>query len=70
MKSFLVGLGIGVGLGVLLAPARGEETRRDHGERLRSFADDAQRKAQEVARHFRDRIVSESDRNDEKPSEG
>ena len=29
MKSFLVGLGIGVGLGVLLAPTRGEETRRE-----------------------------------------
>jgi gas vesicle protein len=33
MKSFLMGLAIGVGLGVLFAPARGEETRRDLGDR-------------------------------------
>jgi gas vesicle protein len=60
MKSFLVGLGVGVGLGILLAPARGEDTRRDLGERLNSVAEDAQRKAQEVARHLRGRLNDES----------
>jgi gas vesicle protein len=40
MKSFLFGLGVGVGLGVLFAPGRGEDTRRDLGERLNSVAED------------------------------
>jgi gas vesicle protein len=53
MKLFLVGLGVGVGLGVLFAPGRGEDTRRDLGERLNSIAEDAQRKAQEIARQVR-----------------
>jgi gas vesicle protein len=60
MKSFLFGLGVGVGLGVLFAPGRGEDTRRDLSERLNSVAEDAQRKAQEVARHLRDRLKDES----------
>jgi gas vesicle protein len=60
MKSFLFGLGVGVGLGVLFAPGRGEDTRRDLSERLNSVAEDAQRKAQEVARHLRDRLNHES----------
>jgi gas vesicle protein len=60
MKSFLFGLGVGVGLGVLFAPGRGEDTRRDLGERLNSVAEDAQRKAQEVARHLGDRLNDES----------
>jgi gas vesicle protein len=60
MKSFLFGLGVGVGLGVLFAPGRGEDTRRDLGERLNSVAEDAQRKAPEVARHLRARLNDES----------
>ena len=60
MKSFLFGLGVGVGLGVLFAPGRGEDTRRDLGERLNSIAQHAQRKAQEVARHLRGRLNDES----------
>ena len=60
MKSFLVGLGVGVGLGMLFAPGRGEDTRRDLSERLTSIAEDAQRKAQEVARHLRGRLNDES----------
>ncbi len=28
MKSFLAGLGIGIGLGILFAPMSGEETQR------------------------------------------
>ena len=60
MKSFLVGLGVGVGLGILFAPDRGEDTRRDLSERLTSIAEDAQRKAQEVARHVRGRLNDES----------
>ena len=60
MKSFLVGLGVGVGLGILFAPGRGEDTRRDLSERLTSIAEDPQRKAQEVARHVRGRLNDES----------
>ena len=60
MKSFFVGLGVGVGLGMLFAPGRGEDTRRDLSERLTSIAEDAQRKAQEVARHLRGRLNDES----------
>jgi gas vesicle protein len=66
MKSFLMGLGIGVGLGVLFAPARGEETRRDLGDRLSRFADDAQLKAQEVAQNVRNGVESKSDCIEEK----
>ena len=29
MKSFLIGLGLGVGLGILFAPMSGEETRNN-----------------------------------------
>ena len=60
MKSFLFGLGVGVGLGVLFAPGRSEDTRRSLAERLNSVGEDAQRKAQEVARHLRDRLNDES----------
>ena len=63
MKSFLFGLGVGAGLGILFAPCRGEDTRRSLGERrkrLNSVGEDAQRKAQEVARHLRDRLNDES----------
>ena len=59
MKSFLVGLGVGVGLGVLFAPGRGEDTRRAFGERLNSIAEDAQRQAQELAQRVRDGLDKE-----------
>jgi gas vesicle protein len=60
MKSFLFGLGVGVGLGVLFAPGRGEVTRRDIGEWLNCVAEDARRKAQEVAQQVRGRLNDES----------
>jgi gas vesicle protein len=41
MKSFLAGLGIGVGLGMLLAPMSGEETRNNLRERANDLADQA-----------------------------
>jgi gas vesicle protein len=40
MKTFLTGLGIGVGPGVLLAPTSGEATRRKLRERFSGLADD------------------------------
>ncbi len=41
MKSFLVGLGIGVGLGVLFAPTSGEQTRDNLAQRAGDLADTA-----------------------------
>ncbi len=41
MKSFLVGLGIGIGLGVLFAPRSGEQTRSNIRERAGELADTA-----------------------------
>lgn len=41
MKGFLIGLGIGVGLGVLFAPMSGEETRNNISQRANDLADTA-----------------------------
>jgi gas vesicle protein len=41
MKGFLVGLGIGIGLGVLFAPMSGEETRNNLSQRANDLADSA-----------------------------
>ena len=41
MKSFLAGLGIGVGLGILFAPMSGEETRNNLAQRAGDLADSA-----------------------------
>ena len=49
MKGFLVGLGIGVGLGVLFAPMSGEETRNNISQRANDLADSA-REAYEANR--------------------
>ncbi len=41
MKSFLVGLGLGVGLGLLFAPMSGEETRNNLADRANDLANSA-----------------------------
>ena len=41
MKSFLVGLGVGVGLGLLFAPMSGEETRTNIADRASDLANSA-----------------------------
>jgi gas vesicle protein len=41
MKSFLAGLGIGIGLGILFAPMSGEETRGNLTQRAGDFAGSA-----------------------------
>jgi gas vesicle protein len=54
MKSFLVGLGIGIGLGVLFAPMSGEETRSNIRERATDLADNAR----ETIEQGRERVRS------------
>ena len=41
MKSFLAGLGIGIGLGILFAPMSGEDTRTNLSQRASDLADSA-----------------------------
>jgi len=52
MKSFLVGLGLGVGLGLLFAPMSGEETRNNLADR----ANDLANTARETYEQNRDRV--------------
>jgi gas vesicle protein len=52
MKSFLVGLGLGVGLGILFAPMSGEETRNNLSDR----ANDLASSARETYEQNRDRV--------------
>jgi len=52
MKSFLVGLGMGIGLGILFAPMSGEETRNTLSER----ANDLASSARETIEQGRDKI--------------
>jgi len=53
MKSFLAGLGIGIGLGVLFAPMSGEETRNNLTQRAGDLADSARRSRQRAGAHHR-----------------
>ena len=41
MKSFLAGLGIGIGLGIIFAPMSGEDTRVNLSHRASDLADSA-----------------------------
>ena len=53
MKSFLCGLGLGIGLGVLFAPMSGEETRNNLAERANDLADTARETWEEGRDRFR-----------------
>ncbi len=48
MKSFLAGLGLGFGLGMLFAPMRGEEAREMVAQRASEFADTARDQFEQV----------------------
>ena len=52
MRSFLVGLGVGVGLGVLFAPMSGIETR----DNIRGRANDLADQAKETYEQSRERV--------------
>jgi gas vesicle protein len=54
MKSFLFGLGLGVGLGVLFAPMSGEETRQNLSDRANDLVD----QARETKDQIRERVRS------------
>ena len=54
MKSFLAGLGIGIGLGILFAPMSGEETRSNLSQRANDLAD----QARDVVGQGRERLRS------------
>jgi len=47
MRSFLVGLGIGIGLGVLFAPLSGEQTRDNIKDRANDLADSARERLEQ-----------------------
>ena len=61
MKGFIVGLAVGVGLGVLFAPGRGEDTRRELNERLDNFGDEAKRHVGNVTQQVRDEVNMKKD---------
>lgn len=44
MKSFLIGLGLGVAAGLLFAPASGEETRQQLADKASEVADEVKEK--------------------------
>jgi gas vesicle protein len=52
MKSFLLGFGIGIGLGILFAPTSGEQTRNNIRDRAGELADTAR----ETVEQGRERI--------------
>ncbi len=54
MRSFLIGLGVGIGLGVLFAPMSGEETRSNIRDRANDLAD----QARETYEQGRERVRS------------
>lgn len=58
MKSFLVGLGIGVGLGVLFAPMSGEQTRSNIRDRAGELADTARETIEQGRERVRSGISS------------
>jgi gas vesicle protein len=58
MKSFLVGLGIGIGLGVLFAPTSGERTRSNIRNRAGELADTARETLEQGRERIRSGISS------------
>lgn len=68
MKTFLIGLGVGIGLGILFAPDSGEETRRELGDRLNR--DEAKRQAGNVADQVRDEVRTKKEQIRETISSG
>ena len=70
MKSFLFGLGLGVGLGILFAPMSGEETRNNLTDRANDLANSARetyeqnrrrvQRGMETIRHTAERAMGQA----------
>jgi gas vesicle protein len=58
MNKFLLGMGIGVGLGILFAPMSGEETRRNLSDRANDLAESARETYEEGRERIRSGISS------------
>jgi gas vesicle protein len=58
MNKFLLGMGIGVGLGILFAPMSGEETRRNLSDRANDLAESARETYEEGRERLRSGISS------------
>jgi gas vesicle protein len=56
MKAFLIGLGMGVGLGVLFAPMSGQKTRNTLQVRAQDLANSVASSARETYQQGRDRV--------------
>ena len=61
MKSFLTGLGIGVGLGIVFAPTSGETTRRKVRERFTGLADGLQQKVDKAKDVVQETVAAYTD---------
>jgi gas vesicle protein len=69
MKGFLFGLGVGVGLGVLFSPMRGEDVRQLAAVRASEIADKAQQQY-DRARDVADRAMNAIRGTSEEPKTG
>jgi len=55
MTKFLLGLGLGVAVGILIAPASGEETRRQLADKAEELAEMPRMKVQEALQKGREK---------------
>lgn len=55
MTKFMLGLGLGVAVGMLIAPASGEETRRQLAEKAEDLAEAPRLKVQEALQKGREK---------------
>jgi len=60
--AFLIGLGMGAALGILLAPKSGEDTRNDIAGAVRDGANQVMAQGRDFARRSQDKIDDAKDR--------
>ena len=69
MKSFLAGVGIGAGVGLLLAPEAGLETRRKIKEKFGKSADKLNTSSQPIVSAVRDQVEQLANKEYEQPKQ-